>query len=158
MGDDEIDSRVLAALVRELAEQGQGGVPGNDPARLTSYPIKGTIDVVALAEAVSTNHNQSLIEIAAKEREMDLLLATGEQVTIALLSLALQAAGQPAIAMNGSQVQVVTEPHHTRARILYVESDQIKAALELGKVVVIAGFQGVHGSFRPKTKQWLHCL
>jgi hypothetical protein len=52
MGDDEIDSRVLAALVRELAEQGQGGVPGNDPARLTSYPIKGTIDVVALAEAV----------------------------------------------------------------------------------------------------------
>jgi hypothetical protein len=49
---DEMDRKVLDALVRELGEQGQGGVPNNDPARLTAYPIKGTIDVVALAEAV----------------------------------------------------------------------------------------------------------
>jgi hypothetical protein len=49
---DEGDGVVLAALVRELAAQGQGGLPGSDPARLVSYPIKGTIDVVALAEAV----------------------------------------------------------------------------------------------------------
>jgi len=49
---DAMDRKVLDALVRELGEQGQGGVPNDDPARLTAYPIKGTIDVVALAEAV----------------------------------------------------------------------------------------------------------
>jgi hypothetical protein len=48
------DTVVLDALLRELGEQGQGGVPGNDPGRLTAYPIKGTIDVVALAEAVES--------------------------------------------------------------------------------------------------------
>jgi aspartate kinase len=104
---------------------------------------KTTDGLVALAESVSATHTQTLEEITAKERETDLLLATGEQITIALLSMALQAVGQPAIAMNGTQVRVVTEPIHTRARILYVEPDQIKAALDLGKVVVIAGFQGV---------------
>ena len=51
MGDAP-DQRVLQAIVRELGEQGQGGMPTGDPARLTAYPIKGTIDVVALAEAV----------------------------------------------------------------------------------------------------------
>jgi aspartate kinase len=116
---------------------------GNQVVVVVSAMGKTTDGLVALAEAVSATHNQSLPEIAAKEREMDLLLATGEQVTIALLSMALQASGQPAIAMNGSQVRVVTEPSHTRARILYVEPNQIKAALDLGKVVVIAGFQGV---------------
>lgn len=49
---EDLSNPVLHALVRELAEQGQGGVPGDDPSRLTAYPIKGTIDVVALAEAV----------------------------------------------------------------------------------------------------------
>jgi aspartate kinase len=116
---------------------------GNQVVVVVSAMGKTTDGLVALAQSVSVNHNQSLIEIAAKEREMDLLLATGEQVTIALLSMALQEVGQPAIAMNGSQVRVVTEPNHTRARILYVEPDQIQAALALGKVVVIAGFQGV---------------
>jgi aspartate kinase len=116
---------------------------GNQVVVVVSAMGKTTDGLVALAESVSTNHTQTLAEITAKEREMDLLLATGEQVTIALLSIALQASGQPAIAMNGSQVRVVTEPYHTRARILYVEPDQIKAALALGKVVVIAGFQGV---------------
>jgi aspartate kinase len=116
---------------------------GNQVVVVVSAMGKTTDGLVALAESVATTHTYSLAEIAAKEREMDLLLATGEQVTIAALSLALQAVGQPAIAMNGSQVRVVTEPNHTRARILYVEPDQIRAALNLGKVVVIAGFQGV---------------
>ncbi|OIP77621.1 MAG: aspartate kinase [Oscillatoriales cyanobacterium CG2_30_44_21] len=116
---------------------------GNQVVVVVSAMGKTTDGLVALAESVSTNHNQNLTEIAAQERETDLLLATGEQITIALLSMALQAVGQPAIAMNGSQVRVVTEPAHTRARILYVEQEQIKAALSLGKVVIIAGFQGV---------------
>jgi aspartate kinase len=106
---------------------------------------KTTDGLVSLAEALTT-HSQNFNDfnkISAKEREMDLLLATGEQVTIALMSMALQSVGQPAIALNGSQVRIVTEPNHTRARILYVEPDLIKAELALGKVVVIAGFQGV---------------
>jgi len=116
---------------------------GNQVVVVVSAMGKTTDGLVALAESVSTTHAQTLEEIAAKERETDLLLATGEQVTIALLSMALQAVGQPAIAMNGSQVRVVTEPNHTRARILYVEPEQIKTALALGKVVIVAGFQGV---------------
>jgi aspartate kinase len=116
---------------------------GNQVVVVVSAMGKTTDGLVALAESVSANHDQTLEEIAAKERETDLLLATGEQITIALLSMALQAVGQPAIALNGSQVRVVTEPNHTRARILYVEPKTIQAALALGKVVVIAGFQGV---------------
>jgi aspartate kinase len=116
---------------------------GNQVVVVVSAMGKTTDGLVALAESVSATHTQTLEEITAKERETDLLLATGEQITIALLSMALQAVGQPAIALNGTQVRVVTEPIHTRARILYVEPDQIKAALDLGKVVVIAGFQGV---------------
>ncbi len=116
---------------------------GNQVVVVVSAMGKTTDGLVALAQSVSATHAPTLEEIAAKERETDMLLATGEQVTIALLSMALQAVGQPAIAMNGSQVRVVTEPNHTRARILYVEPDQIKAELARGKVVVIAGFQGV---------------
>ena len=116
---------------------------GNQVVVVVSAMGKTTDGLVALAESVSATHDQTLEEIAAKERETDLLLATGEQITIALLSMALQAVGQPAIALNGSQVRVVTEPNHTRARILYVEPETIQAALALGKVVVIAGFQGV---------------
>ena len=116
---------------------------GNQVIVVVSAMGKTTDGLVALAESVSATHAQTLAEIVAKEREIDLLLATGEQVTIALLSMALQTAGQPAIAMNGSQVRVVTEPNHTCARILYIEPENIQAALDLGKVVVIAGFQGV---------------
>jgi len=116
---------------------------GNQVIVVVSAMGKTTDGLVALAESVSATHAQTLTEIAAKEREIDLLLATGEQVTIALLSMALQTAGQPAIAMNGSQVRVVTEPNHNCARILYIEPENIRASLDLGKVVVIAGFQGV---------------
>ncbi|PZO37323.1 MAG: aspartate kinase [Pseudanabaena frigida] len=116
---------------------------GNQVVVVVSAMGKTTDGLVALAASVSANQDLTLAEIAAKEREMDLLLATGEQVTIAVLSMALQAVGQPAIAMSGSQVRVVTEPNHTCARILYVEPNQIQEALALGKVVVIAGFQGV---------------
>ncbi len=116
---------------------------GNQVVVVVSAMGRTTDGLVALAESVSAKHDQNLDEIMARERELDLLLATGEQVTIALLSMALQSVGQQAIAMNGSQVRVVTESNHTRARILYIEPEQIRAALDLDKVVVIAGFQGV---------------
>ncbi|AKG20869.1 aspartate kinase [Calothrix sp. 336/3] len=76
-------------------------------------------------------------------REMDMLLSTGEQVTIALLSMALQELGQPAISLTGAQVGIVTEAAHTRARILHIETERMERHLQEGKVLVVAGFQGV---------------
>lgn len=76
-------------------------------------------------------------------REMDMLLSTGEQVSIALLSMALHERGQGAISMTGAQVGIVTETAHTRARILNIHTDRIGRHLADGKVVVVAGFQGI---------------
>jgi len=73
---------------------------------------------------------------------MDMLLATGEQVSIALLSIALHELGVQAVSMTGTQVGIVTESAHGRARILEIKTERLKALLNEGKVVVVAGFQG----------------
>ncbi len=75
-------------------------------------------------------------------RELDMLLSTGEQVTIALLSIALNEYGIPAISMTGSQVGIITESIHGKARILEIKTSRIEDHLDQGYVVVIAGFQG----------------
>lgn len=81
-------------------------------------------------------------------RELDVLLSTGEQVTIALLSMALQAYGYPAISYTGAQVHILTDGAHNKARIRDIDSTRVKHDLSAGKVVVVAGFQGVdeHGN------------
>ncbi|MGB0562311.1 MAG: aspartate kinase [Spirulinaceae cyanobacterium] len=76
-------------------------------------------------------------------RELDMLLSTGEQVSIALLSLALQERGQPAISLTGAQVGIVTEQSHSRARILEIKPSRLERHLKENKVVVVAGFQGI---------------
>jgi len=76
-------------------------------------------------------------------REMDVLLTTGEQVTISLLSMALQALGCDAISYTGSQVRITTDSEHGKARIKSIDDHRIHASLDEGKVVVVAGFQGV---------------
>lgn len=76
-------------------------------------------------------------------REMDVLLATGEQVSIALLCIALRSLGCAARSYTGAQVRVVTSDVHTRARIMDVETERLRADLEQGVVPVVAGFQGV---------------
>jgi aspartate kinase len=80
-------------------------------------------------------------------REMDMLLTTGEQVTISLLSMALQQLGCDAISYLGSQVRIVTDSEHGKARIKSIDDHRIHASLNAGKVVVVAGFQGIdeHG-------------
>jgi aspartate kinase len=95
---------------------------------------KTTDGLVKLANEISPNPSR---------REMDMLLSTGEQVTIALLSMALQELGQPAISLTGAQVGIVTEAEHTRARILRIETERLERHLQEGKVVVVAGFQGI---------------
>lgn len=95
---------------------------------------KTTDQLVKLAHSISSHPSR---------REMDMLLSTGEQVTIALLSMALQELGQPAISLTGTQVGIVTEAHHTRARILHIQTERISRHLKDGKVIVVAGFQGI---------------
>ena len=76
-------------------------------------------------------------------RELDVLLATGEQVTIALLAMALDQIGCPARSYTGAQVQILTDSAHNKARIREIEGANIRADLDAGSVVVVAGFQGV---------------
>ena len=107
---------------------------GNSVVVIVSAMGKSTDALVKLAHGVSTNPNR---------REMDMLLSTGEQVSIALLSMALQELGQPAISLTGTQVGIVTEAEHTRARILHIQTQRVTKHLQNGKVVVVAGFQGI---------------
>ncbi|MEH2414347.1 aspartate kinase [Nostoc sp.] len=106
---------------------------GNSLVVVVSAMGKTTDGLVKLAKEISRNPNR---------REMDMLLSTGEQVTIALLSMALQELGQPAISMTGAQVGIVTEAEHSRARILHIETTRLTRHINEGKVVVVAGFQG----------------
>jgi aspartate kinase len=76
-------------------------------------------------------------------RELDVLLATGEQVTIALLAIALQAKGCDAVSFTGSQVRILTDSVHNKARIVDIDAARVRKVLEEGRVVVIAGFQGI---------------
>lgn len=76
-------------------------------------------------------------------REMDMLLTTGEQVSIALVTMALQKLGQDAVSMTGWQAGIMTEEVHMKARIDHIDAAAVKEALDEGKVVVVAGFQGV---------------
>ena len=107
---------------------------GNSLVVVVSAMGKTTDTLVKLAQEISSNPCR---------REMDMLLSTGEQVTIALLSMALQELGQPAISLTGAQVGIVTEAEHSRARILQICTDRIARHLDKGEVVVVAGFQGV---------------
>ena len=83
------------------------------------------------------------ISDAPDERELDVILATGEQISIGLLSLAIQQLGHRARSFTGSQVRIQTDTAHTKARILSVEADRVRLALREGAIVIIAGFQGV---------------
>jgi aspartate kinase len=105
-------------------------------------------DVVVVVSAMSGDTNR-LIDLAKsitdrpKDCEFDVLLATGEQVTISLLSMALHSGGCPARSYTGTQVRILTDSAHTKARILDIDDQTIRADLTKGKVVVVAGFQGV---------------
>lgn len=120
--------QAVANRVRKTVQQ------GNDLVVVVSAMGKTTDTLVKLANEVSSNPCR---------REMDMLLSTGEQVTIALLSMALQELGQPAISLTGAQVGIVTEAEHSRARILQICTDRLERHLNKGEVVVVAGFQGV---------------
>ncbi len=118
----------------------------NVAARVARHHAKGDRIVVVVSAMSGVTDN--LIRLAKEimplpdEREMDVLLATGEQTTIALTAIALQAIGIPAASMTGAQAGIVTDGVHTKARIQNISPKNVHHLLNRGKVVIVAGFQG----------------
>jgi aspartate kinase len=127
VGTPERIKAVATRVIRTVQENNQVVV-------VVSAMGKTTNSLVSLAQEISSNPSR---------REMDMLLSTGEQVSIALMSMALQELGQPAISLTGAQVGIVTEAEHGKARILEIKPERIERHLKQGEVVVVAGFQGV---------------
>lgn len=114
--------------------------------RILSYKKRGyQIAVVVSALGDTTDELVRLAErinSSPREREMDMLLSTGEQISCALMALALMNLRADAISFTGAQGGIITDAAHTRARIIRIEADKILKELEKGKIVVVAGFQG----------------
>jgi aspartate kinase len=115
--------------------------------RVVGYNKKG-YDLVVVVSALGDTTDE-LIELADKinpnpsERQMDMLLSTGEQISVALLAMAIHKLGSQAISFTGAQVGIITDSSHTRARIIKINVDKIKGELKKGRIVIVAGFQGV---------------
>ncbi|MBR5979004.1 MAG: aspartate kinase, partial [Verrucomicrobia bacterium] len=118
----------------------------NVASRIAEYWERG--DQVVVVVSAMSGVTDSLIKLAhgllpsPNRREMDVLLATGEQTTIALTAIALHALGIPATSMTGSQAGIITDEAHTRAKIRNVSPIRIRQCLNAGHVVIVAGFQG----------------
>ena len=95
---------------------------------------KTTDDLIKMAGQITSSPN---------ERELDMLISTGEQVSIALLTMAIHALGWDAISFTGMQAGIVTNAVHTKAKVTAVNHKKLKSALEKGKIVIVAGFQGI---------------
>ena len=115
--------------------------------RVAGYRKKGD-DLVVVVSALGDTTDE-LIELASKitdnppEREMDMLLSTGEQISAALLAMAIQQLGYEAISLTGPQVGIITDTAHTKARIVKIEQEKIRRELKKGNIVIVAGFQGM---------------
>jgi aspartate kinase len=111
-----------------------------------AHDLGDKIVVVLSAMSGETNRLIGLakeMQVQPTERELDVLISTGEQVTVALLSMALHELGCDACSYTGGQVKILTDSSHTKARIRHIDDERIHAHLNAGKVVVVAGFQGV---------------
>ena len=137
-----------------LIVQKYGGTSVGSPDRIAAVAEKVHAwrrrghEVVVVVSAMSgeTDRLVSLakaIDARPNPRELDVLLATGEQVTIALLSMALESRGCPARSYTGAQVHILTDSAHNKARIREIDAERVRKDLNEGRVVVVAGFQGV---------------
>ncbi|MBN1354514.1 MAG: aspartate kinase [Candidatus Omnitrophica bacterium] len=127
---------------------GNTGKIMNVAKRVVSYRNKG-YDIVVVVSALGDTTDE-LLALASKitktpsEREIDMLISTGEQVSVALLAMAVHKLGKEAISFTGSQVGIITDSSHTKARIIDVNTKKIQEELAKGKVVIVAGFQGTN--------------
>lgn len=127
VGDIERINNVAGRVIEEARQ-------GNQVVVVVSAMGKTTDKLVEMAKEISSNPSK---------REMDMLLTTGEQVTIGLLTMALLQKGHEAVSFTGWQAGIKTEAVHGNARIMDIETSSIKKQLELGNIVVVAGFQGM---------------
>ena len=118
----------------------------NVAARVAKYHAKG--DKIVVVVSAMSGVTDNLIKLAKdimplpSEREMDVLLATGEQTTISLTAIALHAIGVPAVSLTGAQAGIVTDGVHTKAKIQNISPESVHGFLDRGNVVIVAGFQG----------------
>src|SRR2546421_5215751 len=118
--------------IRNVARRVAASAPGHQLVVVVSAMGKTTDNLVALAHQVSS---------APEPRDMDMLLATGEQVTIALLSMALHGMGLVARSFTGFQAAIRTDRAHTKARITQITAERVRQSLDAGEIAVVAGFQ-----------------
>lgn len=139
----------MALIVQKFGGTSVGSVERIEAVadRIVASRLKGD-DIVVVVSAMSGETNRLIalaeqIQSQPTPREMDVLVSTGEQVTIALLSMALHKRDCDARSFTGAQVRILTDNAHTRARIREIDSQRIHDELSAGRVVVVAGFQGV---------------
>ena len=130
-GTSVADAERIKAAARRIVGQRESG---KRVVAVLSARGKTTDELITMAEEVSN---------APDPREMDMLLSTGERISCALCAMAINDLGHRAISLTGSQAGIVTDESHTKALILDVRADRIRAALERGDIVLVAGFQGV---------------
>ena len=129
-GSSVADPEKIKNVARRVAESAR---EGHRVVVVVSAMGKTTDGLVDLAHAITPS---------PEPREMDMVLASGEQVTIGLLAIALHALGHPASSFTGPQAGLFTDDVHTRARIRRITGDRIQEALDAGRIAVVAGFQG----------------
>jgi aspartate kinase len=122
--------RIVAAARRAIRAR----QAGNQVIVVVSARGDTTDELISLAREISDQ---------PPAREMDMLLSTGEQISIALMAMAIQALGQPAISFTGAQIGIVTDSFHTKARIKNISTQRMHQALDEGQIVIVAGFQGI---------------
>jgi aspartate kinase len=125
--------KIRAAAKRALDAQAQG----NQVVMVVSAMGKSTDHLVDLASELTET---------PPARDMDMLLSTGEQVSVALMSMAIHEMGGKAVSMTGSQLGIATDSHHTKAKILSISTERIRSKLDDGYIVVACGFQGVNSA------------
>ena len=132
--------KIMNVAKRVLAEK----QPGDQIVMVVSAMGDTTDNLIELAQGITKNPYQY-------EREMDMLLTTGEQVSISLRAMAFKTLGQPAISLTGDQIGMKTDSCHTKGRILDIEPQRVLDELKAGNIVVVAGFQGVDANGDPVT-------
>ena len=130
-GTSVADAERIKRAARRIVERREAGA---QVVAVLSARGKTTDELIAMAQEVSE---------APDPREMDMLLSTGERISCALCAMAIKDLGHRAISLTGSQAGIVTDTSHTRARILDVRAERVRAALEEDHIVLVAGFQGV---------------
>jgi aspartate kinase len=131
-------AKIRAAAARAVATKRAG----NQVVMVVSARGHKTDELIDLANGVSATPSA---------REMDMLLATGEQESVALVAMAIQDLGEPAVSLTGGQIGIVTDRTHTKARIQKIDTKRIRRELDAGRIVVAAGFQGIDDDFNITT-------